>query len=135
MADNSSTKKLGFADMIKAKINKDKEKEKTVDIEIKSLGGLVTFVAPPVKLMKKTLDAAGKNDGEKAVQAQDYLIYSCCPEVKNHYKELMKAYEVKIPSDLVDALFNAQEQQEIMKNLMEMSGFDIKAMQEQIKNS
>ncbi|MEY8001612.1 hypothetical protein AB8U03_15690 [Clostridium sp. Mt-5] len=136
MAENKQVKKLTLEDLISAKIEKDKAKEKTVEVNVKSLGGLVTFVTPPVKFTKKVFNKIqGKNE-EEALKAQDSYIYNCCPIVKSNYKKLMDAYEVKgEPTGLVDKLFDAPEQDTIISKLMKLAGYDVEKAQEEIKNS
>ena len=136
MAENKGIKKLTIDDLINAKIAKDKEKNKVIEIYIKSLGGKVSFVTPSTKRMKKMAYKGMSQKPDDLDESQVSLIYDCCPLIKSNYKKLMEAYEVKgSPHDLIDELFTLEEQNKIILKLGGASDEEVKKAQEEIKNS
>lgn len=136
MSVNEKAKKLTLDDLINAKIAKDKEKNKIIEVYIKSLGGNVSFVTPSTKRMKKMVYKSMSQKPDDLDESQVSLIYDCCPLVKSNYKKLMEAYEVKgAPTALIDELFNLDEQNEIILKLGGATDEELKKAHEEIKNS
>lgn len=127
--NKEKSKKLTLEDIIAKKAQKEESKIAFRDIEVKSLGGILTFEKPKKEDLFETIDKAEEGrDTESAYNAYTKLIYNCCPMLKK--KELQDAYGAKFTA-IVDKLFETGEVLTIGNELIEFGGIST----QEIKNS
>ncbi|MDF2612779.1 MAG: hypothetical protein K0S71_565 [Clostridia bacterium] len=122
-------KKLTIEQLIGAKDKKDKFKVKEVYIE--SLDGSVLIQKCKDEVILNAMDSITKNDNVvNMVQIFKELIYKSIPLFKND--ELLKAYEVAEPIDIVSALLELGEIMTVGNEILKLYGFD--GLEDEIKN-
>lgn len=132
--ENKEEKVLGIEDIIKAKVEKDRELSAPIEIYIKGLGGKVKFTRATTKQIKRVGYKAISKNVQDIDDAQRQLIYNCCPVVKNNYKKLRETYDVNSNLDIIDAIFTADEQNEILLKLQGKTDEEIQEAYRQVKN-
>lgn len=100
-------KKITLEQLIRKKLDKDKRKEATKEIYIKSLEGSLKFTAPTDAQRIEYSDKTKSGSYVDMVSAMERLIYDCCPTL--HSQELLKGIETDYPYDSVRAIFDVDE--------------------------
>ncbi|AZV56800.1 hypothetical protein [Clostridium sp. AWRP] len=97
MAGKKTLKKLTLKDLLNKELIKKATTAKFKDIEIKSLGGTVTFKRPSQDQITEVIDVMDINtNGDQSVKmgkiipAMRQLIYDCCPIM--HENDILEAY-------------------------------------------
>ena len=124
-----TTKKLTLEQLIAAKSKRDKFAIK--DIVIKSLGGRVTVQKIPYDAVLSAMDAITKESSMTSVlEVYKELIYKSIPMFQ--HADLLKAYEVSEPFDIVTELLELGEIMEVGSEILTLYGFD--GLEDEIKN-
>jgi len=126
----NTIKKLTFDDIIAKKMAKDAKLNETIDIEVPSMGGMLTFNYPSEDIKMETMDILGEKTEKEGLRACDYIIYNCCPMLKN--PELHKQMECLDPKEIVSKFLDIEERVEIGQKLFKFSG--LMKMSEEVKN-
>ena len=112
--------KATFDDLIRLKLRRDEQREKPIEIEVKSLGKTLVFTAPKNAQQLDFLGEIRKAitiDGGYAAYRK--LIYDCCPAL--HDTKLHGEIGVVDPYDTVDKLFLPVEVMSIGDELTDKS--------------
>jgi uncharacterized membrane-anchored protein YjiN (DUF445 family) len=126
-----TAKKATFEDLLKKKIQREKDRYKTIDIYVVSMDAIMTFKKPKDQFIFNVVDdIQNSEDTEKMVEAFKKLIYQCCEMLQN--PELQNKLGVVDPFDTVDALFDLGEIMSIGEQLADF--IDVQGKVEKIKN-
>lgn len=120
MANKKREVKLTLADLIAKKAAKEAQQNRTEDVYIDSLGGSISVHNPNKSVIYKVMGKMGENI-EDNVYANAELIYHSVKYFQN--AELLEAYEVKEPVEIVGKLLEPYEINEVATRIMEISGF------------
>lgn len=111
-------KKVTLDELIKRAADKKERQEKqTKLLEVKSLEGCITIEKPD---RETCLDALNMEDENKS---DEFLVFNCVIDPCLKSKELQKAYGIKIPTDIVNEIFEPGEVAAISKECLEMAGY------------
>ena len=113
---------ISAKDLIKKKKIIEDKKDKQVEIEVPETGTFLFRI--PNMLDYEDSEAYGKNRKQKGYESNKYLIHACCLEPNLKEPELLEAYEVKNPIDIVDKIFMVGEVSTIATTLVQKAGFD-----------
>lgn len=126
-----TAKKATFEDLLKKKLQREKDRFKTKDIYIVSMDAILTFKKPKDEFIYEVIDdIQDSKDTEKMVAAFKKLIYQCCDMLQD--SALQKELGVVDPFDIVDKLFDLGEVISIGEQLADF--IDVEGKVEQIKN-
>lgn len=135
MMQNKEEKKVTLADLIKRKLERDKQKSATKQIYVESLGGCLTFNNPTDSARIEYSEKAKSESYVDMIEGFAKLIYDFCPEL--HSKELQEKIEVSYPYDTVKAIFSIEEISEIgvkLINFFENEEENEEEAEEKLKN-
>lgn len=126
---------ISAKDLIQKKKLIEDKRDKQIEIEVPDTGTFLFRI--PNFIDYEDSEAYGKNRKQKGYESNKYLIHACCLEPNLKDPELLEAYEVKNPIDIVDKLFMVGEIQSIANTLVDKAGFDRDAYRviEKTKNS
>ena len=117
MSNQKTQNRLTLAALIDQKERILARKNQTCDLYIKSLGGTVTVQAPTPSLIEDVLEMKG-GDGDKYMTFQS-VIDPCLRD-----SQIMDAYGVSDPMELVEKLFMPGEIAKISTECMKLAGYD-----------
>ena len=124
--------KATFQDMIARKMQKEQDKHKTKEIEVKSIGKVLVFDKPSDDLVLNCIEEIGDGTNiRKTLEAYKKLIYHTCALLQSI--ELQEKLEIIDPYDTVNAVFDLADILQIGEDLTDFVGFGTVA--EEIKNS
>lgn len=124
-----ATKKLTLENLIAAKSKRDKFAIK--DVYIKSLDGRVTVQKIPYDAVLNAMDAINKESSMTGVlEVYKELIYKSIPMFQ--HADLLSAYEVTEPFDIVTELLELGEIMDVGGEILELYGFD--TLEDEVKN-
>lgn len=124
-----ATKKLTLEQLIAAKSKRDKFAIK--DVFIKSLDGRVTVQKIPYDAVLNAMDLITKESTmTNVLEVYKELIYKSVPMFQ--HGDLLKAYEVVEPFDIVTELLELGEIMEVGGEILSLYGFD--TLEDEIKN-
>lgn len=127
-----SVLKATFDDLIKRKIQKEKDQQRTKDIYVSSMDRTLTFKTPKDETVLDILDEMGDMKlTSSVIRGYKKLIYLCCDMLQD--TNLQEEIGVQDPFDTVDVLFSLSDVTEIGEQLMEL--IDVGGKDEEIKNS
>lgn len=109
--------KLTLKDLIAKKEQVLNSKNKTRNLYIKSLDGVITIEKPSIDLI---IDASKIDEG---AESDKYLVYNCIVEPNIKDKELQKAYECVEPTEILK-IFEDGEISTIAKECMDLAGYN-----------
>lgn len=126
---------ISAKDLIKKKQLIEDKKDKQIEIEVPETGTFLFRI--PNMLDYEDAEAYGKNRKQGGVEENKFLIHSCCIEPNLKDSELLEAYGVKNPVDIVSKIFMVGEISSIATTLVGKAGFDKEAYKvvEKAKNS
>ena len=123
--------KATLNDFLTKKIQKEENKNKTIDVYVTGMDKTLTLINPSEEQILDYAAAIGDNSNLKAnLEANRKLIYKCCKELQN--PELHDLLEVKDPFDVPRVLFDMEDVQEIMNQFNDLLSH--KNISEEIKN-
>lgn len=110
-------KNISITDLISKKGELESRQDKTVQLSVKSLDGMITIKRPDRQLCLEAIDM------EDSEQADVYLVYNCVvePDLKN--KELQEAFKVVEPDEIVTKIFEPGEITNISKECLVLAGY------------
>lgn len=110
--------KATLKDLIAKKLQKDNEKTKSYEINVKSMGKSLTFKKPSDEMRLDMLDEMGTEpDIRTMMSAYKKIIYLSCDLLQN--QELQEELGVVDPFDTVDSIFDLDDILEIGEQLMD----------------
>lgn len=126
---------ISAKDLIKKKKLIEDKKDKLIEIEVPNTGTFV-FRLPTIE-DSEDAEAYGKNRNNPGFEQNKYLVHACCVEPRLSDPELLEAFEVTEPIDIVSELFLMGEISSIAMTLVEKAGFDKESYKvvEKAKNS
>ena len=109
-------KKLTLEQLIakKEQAAAEKSKKKTAELYVKSLDACITIQKPDAKLMRDIMEMEDGNE---------YLVYQCCIDPCLKSKELLEAYGVAVPHEIVNEIFEPGEIGAISLKCAELAGY------------
>lgn len=127
--------KATIADFIAKKVQKEKDKDKTIDIKVTSMDNKTfTVKKPSDENILNFLEGLGDSKSPTvAVTESMKFIYRNCPDLQN--EELHEALGIKDPYDIINILFDFKDKQEIMEQFNNFIGFKTDKVEKEIKNS
>lgn len=121
-------KKVTIKDLIARKETIKERVNKTVQLHIKSLDGLITIQKPSRQLVLDALDM-GKESGDS------YMAYNTVIEPNLKDKELQEAYGCVAPMEIVDKIFEPGEVAQIAQECVILAGYgDSVKLVDEVKN-
>jgi len=124
--------KATFKDLIARKMQKEDDKHKFKEIEVKSIGKSLVFKKPSDDAMLDVMDEIEKDSSTRGIaSAYKKLIYKSCETLQS--TELQNELGIIDPFDTVGAIFDLSDVLMIGEELCEFSG--IAQIGEEIKNS
>lgn len=121
-------KKLTLKDLIAKKEQILSNKNKTMDLYVKSLDAVITIQKPDINTI---IDASKIDD---AAESDKYLVYNCVIEPNLKDKELQEAYGCVEPIEILK-IFDDGEISSIASKCMELAGYrNSVSVVEDIKN-
>lgn len=122
MSNHKRDVKLTLADLIAKKADKEEARNKTEEVYVESLGGTIMVHIPERSVLYKAMDMIGDNsNAEDTMYANAYLIYNSVKEFRE--ADLLSAYEVKDPVEIVGKLLEIYEIGEVAERILAISGF------------
>lgn len=115
---------ISAKDLIKNKKLIEDKKDKQIEIEVPDTG---TFLFRVPNMADYEDSEAYRKKRDNGFDANKFLIKACCIEPNLADPELLEAYGVKNPIDIVDKLFMIGEVSSIATTLVEKAGFDKEA--------
>ena len=112
---------ISAKDLIKKKKIIEDKKDKQIEIVVPETGTFLFRV--PTLLDYEDAEAYGKKR-DNGYEENKFLIHACCLEPNLKDSELLEAYGVKNPIDIVDKLFMVGEVSSIATTLVQKAGFD-----------
>ena len=112
---------ISAKDLIKKKQLIEDKKDKQIEIEVPETGTFLFRI--PTLLDYEDAEAYGKKR-DNGYEENKFLLHSCCLEPNLKDPELLEAFEVKNPIDIVDKLFMVGEVSSIATTLVQKAGFD-----------
>ena len=79
--------------------------------------GTITCRVPSIELISEVWDMKDSGDGNKQ------LVFQCCVEPNLKDKDLLEAYDVAEPFDIVSEIFKAGEVAKLAGHLLKLAGF------------
>lgn len=129
--NKEQSKKATLKDFIAKKIKKEQDQFKIIDVYVSSMERTITLKKPTDEQLLDYMEELGDGeDKRQAANANRHLIYRCCAELQN--PELHKECEIKDPYDIVEALYDLTDINEIMEQFADLMGY--KKTGEDIKN-
>ena len=126
-----SVLKATFDDLIKRKLQKEKQQQRTKDIYVSSMDRTLTFKTPKDDTVLDILDEMGDMKlTSSVISGYKKLIYLCCDMLQD--TNLQEEIGVQDPFDTVDVLFSLSDINEIGEQLMDL--IDVGGKAEEIKN-
>lgn len=123
--------KATFKDLIAKKIQKEQNKEVFKDIFVTSMGKSLTFKKPSEEVIINLLDdISDKSSMAEQMEYMRKLIYLSCPMLQD--TELHSELGVADPFEVVPAIFDMKDVNEIGQELIELIGLN--DVEEKIKN-
>ena len=113
-------KKLTFDDLLKRKLQRDKDKVKIVPIYIPAMGGELLFNTIPEYRLLNIIDDDKEEGAIASYEKSKRLIYASCKDLQN--PELHKMLGVGDPMDAISALFTIDEVNSIGTSLLKING-------------
>ena len=125
---------ISAKDLIEKKKLIEDKKDKQIQIEVPDTGTFLFRI--PTLMDYEDSDAYGKKR-KSGYEENKFLIHSCCLEPNLKDAELLEAYGVKNPIDIIDKIFMVGEVSTIATTLVEKAGFkkDAYKVVEKAKNS
>ncbi|WMJ80992.1 phage portal protein [Clostridium sp. MB40-C1] len=122
--------KLTIAELIKRKEQLSNRKNEHRELYIKSLDRKITIQKPDRSII---LESYGMQEGE----GNKFLVYECVTEPNLKDSELQKAFDVKVPTDIVDEIFDPGVVDTISKEIVIFAGYEEGAVSlvNDVKNS
>src|SRR5471030_457580 len=128
-----SMKKATLNDFLAKKLKKEENQNKTLDIKVTSMDRVLTVKKPTDEEILDYLDDIGEERSAKvAINETMKLFYRKCPELQD--QELHESLEIKAPYDIINALFDMDDKNEIMEQFAVLLGKS-KDVDKEIKNS
>jgi len=128
-----SMKKATLNDFLSKKLKKEENQNKTLDIKVTSMDRVLTVKKPTDEEILDYLDDIGEERSAKvAINETMKLFYRKCPELQD--QELHESLEIKAPYDIINALFDMDDKNEIMEQFAVLLGKS-KDVDKEIKNS
>lgn len=112
---------ISAKDLIKKKQLIEDKKDKQIEIEVPETGTFLFRI--PTLMDYEDAEAYGKKR-DNGYEENKFLLHSCCLEPNLKDPELLEAFEVKNPIDIVDKLFMVGEVSSIATTLVQKAGFD-----------
>lgn len=113
----AETKKMmSLEQLLEKKSGRDKRKDETKDIYIKSTDAYLRFNMPSDSAVLEYYDVAKEGSIADIAKAYSRLIYDYCPALRN--KKLLDGAGVEYPYDIVGAMFDSDEILDIGKELV-----------------
>lgn len=126
-----NAKKATFEDLIKRKLQKEKDQNRTKDIYVPSMDRTLVFKKPKDNVLLDVIDEMGDmNVMSKVIEGYKKLIYLCCDMLQD--TELHEKLEIVDPFEVVDKIFDLKDITEIGEQLMDLVNVSDKA--EEVKN-
>lgn len=116
----SHNTKLTLNDLIAKKAEKANKRNKTEDVYLDSLGGMVTIRVPEDRVILKAMDMMKDETIEGVMQAYVYAIYYSVDLFQD--PKLHEEYEVQDPTDIVVKLLDLGERLSLGDQIMKLSG-------------
>lgn len=127
-----SMEKATLNDFLAKKLKKEQDQNKTLDIKITSMDKVLTVKKPTDEEILDYIDDIGdERSARVAINETMKLFYRKCPQLQD--QELQSALEIKAPYDIIDALFDMDDKNEIMEQFAVLLGKS-KDVDEEIKN-
>lgn len=125
---------ISAKDLIEKKKLIEDKKDKQIQIEVPETG---TFLFRIPTLVDYEDAGAYGEKRKSGYEENKFLIHSCCLEPNLKDSELLEAYGVKNPIDIIDKIFMVGEVSTIATTLVEKAGFkkDAYKVVEKAKNS
>lgn len=115
-------KKATFKDLLNRRIQREKDQFKSKDIYVTSLKRELTFVKPKEDIIINLFDEIKENSTmSEQLDVTRKLIYHSCPMLQD--QEFQAELEITDPFDIVKALFDISDLNEIGEQLNELLGF------------
>nr|DAD95073.1 MAG TPA: YqbN [Siphoviridae sp. ctVqj4] len=126
-------KRITFSQLVARKLQRDQDKMKVKEIYIPSMEGTMLFKKVPEDDLLELFNGRVE-DIRELIEAERQLIYKSCPDLQN--TELHKKMGIEDPFDVVKAIFEIQETNEIAEELAKFNGLDdrSKKIKTEIKN-
>lgn len=129
--NKENAKKATFEDLIKRKLQKEKDQNRTKDIYVPSMDRTLVFKKPKDNVLLDVIDEMGDmNVMSKVIEGYKKLIYLCCDMLQD--TELHEKLEIVDPFEVVDKIFDLKDITEIGEQLMDLVNVSDKA--EEVKN-
>lgn len=126
------SKKATLNDFLAKKLKKEENQNKTLDIKVSSMDRTITVKKPTDEEILDYLDDIGdERSARVAINETMKLFYRKCPELQN--TELHNSLEIKDPYDVINALFDMDDKNEIMEQFAVLLGKS-KDVDKEIKN-
>lgn len=110
-------KVVTLKDILKRKEFFENKKNQTMELFIKSLDGNIVIDKPDRELCMECIDMEDSLEGDK------YFVYEIVKEPNLRDTELHEAFGVKVPSDIVDKIFDPGEISNIAKEGLKFAGY------------
>lgn len=129
--EKKTAKKATYKDLLKKKLQKEKDSFKAIDIYVTSMDRTLTFVKPNEEKLINLLDEINENSTtSEQLDFTRKMIYLSCPMLQD--TELHQELEIQDPFDVVKSLFDIKDINEIGEQLNKLIGIDQEV--EKIKN-
>ena len=112
---------ISAKDLIEKKKLIEDKKDKQIEIEVPETGTFLFRVPNLVDYEDATAYGKKRDNG---YEENKFLVHSCCLEPNLKDSELVEAYGVKSPIDIVDKIFMVGEVSTIATTLIQKAGFD-----------
>lgn len=132
MKKNKKNKKnevVTLKDILKRKEFFENKKNQTKELFVKSLGGNIVISKPDKELCVECIDMEDSIEGDK------YFVYEIVKQPNLQDTGLHEAFGIKVPTDIVDKIFDAGEISNIAKEGLRFAGYlDSVEVVEDLKN-
>ncbi|MEK5060480.1 hypothetical protein BK126_04430 [Paenibacillus sp. FSL H7-0326] len=118
--------KLTIEELIKQKENIKGRKLRTQTLKVDSLGAEIVIQEPKRELALETLEMA--MDDARSDSADPHIVYHCVIEPNLKDPTLQKEFGCTEPTDIVKMIFRPSEISSISGHIMELGGFNGKAV-------
>ena len=108
---------ITLKDILKRKDYFENKRNETKELYIKSLDANIVINKPEKELCMECIDMEDASEGDR------YFVYEIIKEPNLHDTELHEAFGVKVPTDIVDKIFDPGEIAGIAKEGMEFAGY------------
>ena len=131
--NKKESKKATLTDFVAKKLKKEENQNKTLDIKVSSMDKTLTVKKPTDSEILDYLDDIGEERSARvAIEQTMKLFYRKCPQLQD--QELHNSLEIKDPYDIIEALFDMDDKNEIMEQFAVLLGKS-KDVDKEIKNS